>query len=72
MSFSEQTAAFFDELSNIIDEQRKENEGDINPETERPFSSLLTQNEEPMDRPPQQALEEEPEVITRYSGGGTA
>ncbi len=71
MSFSEQTAAFFDELENIIDEQKKSNQGEINPQTERPYSSLLTQDEEPTDQqyqPP--AQETEPEVITRYSGGG--
>lgn len=70
MSFSDQTASFFDELANIVEEQKKDNQGDINAETERPYSSLLTQEEEPMDQGPQAAQEPEPEVITRHSGGG--
>jgi len=69
MSFSEQTAAFFDELENIINEQKQSNQGEINPQTERPYSSLLTQDEEPVDQQPP-AQEPEPEVITRHSGGG--
>lgn len=71
MSFSEQTAAFFDELENIIDEQKKSNQGEINPQTERPYSSLLTQDEEPTDQQPPPAQDPEPEVITRHSGGGS-
>jgi hypothetical protein len=71
MSFSEQTSAFFDELENIINEQKKSNQGEVNPQTERPYSSLLTQDEEPTDQQQQPpAQETEPEVITRYSGGG--
>ena len=70
MSFSEQTASFFDELASIVDDQKKENQGDLNTETDRPYSSLLTQDDEPVDRGPQQFQEQEPEVITRYSGGG--
>lgn len=70
MSFSEQTSAFFDELENIIDEQKKSNQGEVNPQTERPYSSLLTQDEEPAEEQQQPAQEPEPEVITRHSGGG--
>jgi hypothetical protein len=70
MSFSDQTAAFFDELSSMVDEKKKENQGEVNPETGRPYSSLLTQDEEPRDHGSQGSLEQEPEVITRFSGGG--
>ena len=69
MSFSDQTAAFFDELENIINEQKKSNQGEIDPQTERPYSSLLTQEQEPMEQQQQPVQDTEPEVITRHGGG---
>lgn len=69
MSFARQTAAFFKELGAIIEEQRKEKERGMEPDTERPFSSMLTQDEEPGEEYNPPGVEEpEPEVITRFGG----
>lgn len=66
MSFSEQTAAFADELSEILDKEQKDREADLDIRNDRPYSSLLTRDEEPSsDYNPQQADEPEPEVVTR-------
>lgn len=68
MAFSEQLSSFHDELTAIVDDVKKQREADIDKRNERPFSSLLTQDEEPsQDYNPQQAEETEPEVITRGS-----
>lgn len=61
MSFREQTAAFFDELACMIDKKRKK-DLENNP---RPFSSLLTQDEEPVPDDYTEVPDEDPEVITR-------
>jgi len=64
--FGEQTAAFFDELSDILRERQKEKEDGLDKKTDRPFSALLTQDEEPIgDMNPTSIGFEEPEVITR-------
>lgn len=66
MSFSRQSEAFFDELSSIIDERRKDKESAMDQRNDRPFSSLLTQDEEPTDDGNTSPIDlEEPEIITR-------
>ena len=71
MSFAQQTSAFFDELSSILDKERKVREEDIDRHSGRPFSSELTQDEEPVDeRSPYQVEDTEPEAYVR--GGGLA
>jgi hypothetical protein len=66
MSFAESSKAFFDELSEMLEEQQAEKEKDLDKRTGRPYSSLLTQDEEPDDeRTPETSDEEEPEVVTR-------
>jgi len=66
MSFKDQTSAFFDEISSMLDEQKKSQEADMDAGNERPYSSQLTQDEEPTtDYNAQQAEEAEPEVYTR-------
>jgi hypothetical protein len=68
MSFQEQTSAFFDELSKILDAEKAEREKDMDQRSGRPFSAMLTQDEEPTtDYGPQQSGEMEPEVVTRGS-----
>jgi hypothetical protein len=65
MAFREETAAFFDELTNIVDEQMKDRQQGMEASNESPFSSMLTRDEEPI-IPQQEVLEPfEPEVITR-------
>ena len=65
-SFTDMTSSFFDELSNIRDETLKAREEEIDKRTDRPFSSLLTQDEEPTEEPNPAAYEmEEPEVVVR-------
>ena len=66
MAFKDQLSAFHDELTAIVDDVKKKREADIDQREGRPFQSLLTQDEEPtQEYNPQQAEEEEPEVITR-------
>jgi len=60
--FRDRTAAFFDELSKIDRARKKQNEEGQNRSTGRPFSNLLTQNEEPEDYYPP-ITEDEPQVI---------
>jgi hypothetical protein len=68
MSFMSQTSAFFDELSNIMDDQQQARADAMELRSERPYSSLLTQDEEPtQDYNPQQLEEPDPEVVTRGS-----
>jgi len=66
MGFQEQTGAFFDEMSNIITEQMKEKATGEVQETETPFSSMLTQDEEPVTVEEGMVEDPEPEVITRH------
>lgn len=66
MSFGREMTAFFDELGKISDAQEKKREEVFGPENKgRPFSSLLTQDEEPTDYFPDQAVDQEPQVIVR-------
>lgn len=65
-SFLEQTKSFFDELSNIAEQQQEEREQEGYMTNDRPYSSMLTQDEEPVDDPnPHTVEQEEPEVVTR-------
>ena len=66
MSFADQSKAFFSELSDIQDARQEDKETDVDKRTSRPFSSLLTQDEEPTDNGnPHELDESEPEVVTR-------
>ena len=66
MSFRDETSSFFDELSGIIDAQQTEKEEGMDQQNDRPYSSLLTQDEEPnQEYNPDQVEEPEPEVVTR-------
>jgi len=68
MAFREQLSSFHDELTSIVDDMKKKREAEIDDRSERPFQSLLTQDEEPsQDYNPQQQEEPEPEVVTRGS-----
>jgi hypothetical protein len=65
-TFSDSTGAFFDELSKIIESQQSNKEEGFDLRADRPYSSLLTQDEEPnADYSPMQLDWQEPEVITR-------
>jgi hypothetical protein len=65
-NFADMTSSFFDELSDIRDKALQAREEEIDKRTERPFSSLLTQDEEPTEEPNPAAYEmEEPEVVVR-------
>lgn len=66
--FNEMTASFFDELSAALAEKLKDRDEEVQRRPDRPYSNLLTQDEEPMeDHNPQQMEEQEPEIITRGS-----
>jgi hypothetical protein len=68
MSFLQQSTSFFDELTKILDEQQQSRDDAMETRSERPYSSLLTQDEEPtQEYNPQQLEEPEPEVVTRGS-----
>jgi hypothetical protein len=61
-------SSYFDELSSIVDAQKKEKEEGMDMRDDRPFSSMLTADEEPTeDYNPAQVGEPEPEVIVRGS-----
>jgi hypothetical protein len=65
-TFADSTSAFFSELSKIIEKRQAEKEEGMDLRGERPYSSLLTQDEEPSaDYSPMQLDWQEPEVITR-------
>lgn len=67
-SFLQQSTSFFDELERILAEQQRDREDAMEMHSERPYSSLLTQDEEPtQDYNPIQLEEPEPEVVTRGS-----
>jgi hypothetical protein len=65
--FKDMLASFHDELSSIVDEQkRSKEEGMATRGDSRPFSSMLTQDEEPYtEASPTQVEEPEPEVYVR-------
>jgi hypothetical protein len=65
-SFNQMTVSFFDELGNMELEKRRKKEDGMDLREDRPFSSLLTQDEEPISDGNPATLEiEEPEVVTR-------
>jgi hypothetical protein len=65
-TFADSTGSFFKELSEILEEQQAAKEDGLDLRSNRPYSSLLTQDEEPIaDYSPMQLDWQEPEVITR-------
>jgi hypothetical protein len=62
------TKAFFDEMRAIERAKDIKVEKDRAKRNERPWSSMLTQEEEPTDYHPQNPAEEEPEVLVRGQG----
>lgn len=65
-SFRDTLGGYFDELSSIVDEQKKQKEDGMDIRDDRPFSSMLTQDEEPTgENSPAQTEEAEPEVFVR-------
>ncbi len=64
-SFADQTGSFFDELGNILEDQKRQQEEGMGKEDPTPYSSMLTQDEEPTSDNPMASEEAEPEVITR-------
>jgi hypothetical protein len=65
-TFTHTTAAFFDELSKILEAQQAKKEEGMDLRSDRPYSALLTQDEEPIaDYSPMQLDYQEPEIITR-------
>ena len=66
-AFRDTLSSYFDELSSIVDEQKKQKEEGQDIRDDRPYSSMLTQDEEPSrENPP--PIQEEPEAIL----GGSA
>lgn len=66
MAFADSTSSFFDELSDILKERQAEREEHMDLTNDRPYSSMLTQDEEPTDSGyPHSVDYEEPEVVTR-------
>jgi hypothetical protein len=66
MSLAQESSAFFDELTKIIDQQQAEREDEMDKRDASPYSSQLTQDEEPSEEyNPHQVEEPEPEVVTR-------
>jgi hypothetical protein len=68
VAFSDQTSAFFDELSSILDADQKKREAHLEGQSDGqgPYSNLLTQDETPYVSYNPIALEEPPpEVIVR-------
>lgn len=66
--FKDTLSSYFDELSSIVDEQKKQKEEGMDVRDDRPYSSMLTQDEEPSgEANPSQVEEPEPEVIVRGS-----
>ena len=65
-SFAQMSQSFFDELSDIKDEERRNREKDLDTHYDRPFSSMLTQDEEPSEEPNPSSWDlDEPEVVVR-------
>ena len=66
MSFADSSQAFFEELSDILKAQQAEKEEHMDRTNDRPYSSMLTQDEEPVDDGNPNTMDyEEPEVVTR-------
>jgi len=66
MAFEDSTSSFFEELSSILRARQAEKEEHMDQTNDRPYSSLLTQDEEPTDDGNPHTLDhEEPEVVTR-------
>ena len=66
MAFADSTSAFFDELSSILEGQQADKEEHMDMTNDRPYSSMLTQDEEPVDRGNPHSVDlDEPEVVTR-------
>jgi hypothetical protein len=66
LSFSDLTAAFFDEIDKVEMDKQLMRENGYDLRTDRPYSSMLTQDEEPLnDYSPNQVDFQEFEVITR-------
>ena len=63
-----QTKAFFDEMRSIQRAKDMAVEKERSKRNERPWSTMLTQEEEPTDYHPQNPAEEEPEVLVRGQG----
>ena len=66
MSLAAESSAFFDEITKILNDRMSAREQDMESRGEGPYSSLLTQDEEPSDDyNPAQSEMAEPEVVTR-------
>lgn len=66
MSLAQQTAAFFDELTQIVNSQLQQRDNGVNPDTGLPHNPLLALDDEPQqEMNPAQAELPEPEVYTR-------
>ena len=68
MAFTDQMSAFFDELSAIVSQQRRMKAEGMDRLNDRPFSSMLTQDEEPVQQLPEAPYEIEPSVVVRTGG----
>jgi hypothetical protein len=65
-SFGAQSTAFFDELGKILDERSKSRQNVFGKDNkQRPYSNLLTQDEESGRYHPYAIEQDQPEVITR-------
>jgi hypothetical protein len=68
MAFAEQMSSFLDELSAIVTQQRKMKAEGMDRLNDRPYSALLTQDEEPVQQLPEAPYEPEPSVVIRTGG----
>jgi len=65
-SFADTTAAFFDELQSMKDAVQQDREKGLDTHYDRPYSSMLTMDEEPTEEPNPSTFDlEEPEVVVR-------
>jgi hypothetical protein len=64
-SFNAETSAFFDELSKIVSDKEKKKADPNTDNMKGPFSTLLTQDEEPQPYHPKSPPPDEPDIITR-------
>ena len=64
MRFGNMMSAYFDEMSKVL-ANRVEDRYKYDSERERPFSSILTQDEEPTGYYPWRVPEQDPEVYIR-------
>jgi hypothetical protein len=65
MSFADQSQAFFDELSAILRARQSDRDSVVDRHTDRPYSSLLVDDELPVESDPPVAAEDDIEVLTR-------